>query len=161
MERNTIVFDDTIAKKYDDLLGPFVFEPYAADLVRRIDFTNVKSVLEIAAGTGRVTKHLSDHLPEGAKLTATDLNPGMLALASHIIKSDAIDWKTADMTSLPFEDNQFDLVVIQFGVMFAPDKVQALKEIRRVLKTGGQLIFNTWGPLYRLVCKSLRRGCLY
>jgi ubiquinone/menaquinone biosynthesis C-methylase UbiE len=147
MEQNTIVFDDTIAKNYDDLLGPFIFEPYAVDLVNRIDLRQVKNVLEIASGTGRVTKHLSEKLPLGAKLTATDLNLGMIALAAQRITNENIDWHTADMQALPFEDNVFDLVVCQFGIMFPPDRVKALKEIRRVLKPGGQLVFNTWGPI--------------
>jgi len=147
MEQNTIVFNDTIAKNYDDLLGPFIFEPYAVDLVKRVDLTKVDKVLEIASGTGRVTKHLSEKLPSGAMLTATDLNPGMLALAAERIANKNIEWQTADMQSLPFEDNIFDLVVCQFGIMFPPDRIKALQEARRVLKPGGQLIFNTWGPI--------------
>lgn len=147
MNQNPIIFNDAIAQNYDAILGPFVFEPYAIDILERIDFTGVQNVLEIASGTGRVTKHLAANLPVGAQLIATDLNPGMLAVASQVITADTVEWKIADMMALPFEDETFDLVVCQFGVMFAPDKLGALKEIRRVLKKGGILLFNTWGPI--------------
>jgi len=147
MNQNPIIFNDAIAQNYDDILGPFVFEPYALDILDRIDFTGVRNVLEIASGTGRVTKHLGARLPEGAKLVATDLNPGMLAIAKERISFGDIEYQTADMMDLPFADASFDVVVCQFGIMFAPDKPGALKEMRRVLRTGGTLIFNTWGPI--------------
>lgn len=147
MKDKPIVFDSSVAQNYDDLLGAFMFEPFALDLLKRSSIAGVENVLELACGTGRVTKHLSEYLPENASLTATDINPGMIAVAKSRIVSTNIKWDTADISSLPYQDNSFDLIVCQFGIMFVPDKVKALQEIYRVLQPGGRLIFNTWGPI--------------
>lgn len=150
-----LVFNATIAHQYDACLGPFLFEPYAFDLVERTELSGVAHVLELACGTGRVTRHLLAHLPPAARLTATDLNAGMLALAQEKLSATNVTWATADMAKLPYEDNQFDLVACQFGVMFVPDKQQAFTEMNRVLRPGGQLVLNTWGPLPKTACGPL------
>lgn len=147
MKDKPIVFDSSVAQNYDDLLGAFMFEPFALDLLEKSSIAGVENVLELACGTGRVTKHLSEFLPEKASLTATDINPGMIAVAKSRIASPNIKWETADISSLPYQDNTFDLIVCQFGIMFVPEKVKALQEIYRVLQPGGRLIFNTWGPI--------------
>ncbi|MTH15835.1 methyltransferase domain-containing protein [Flavobacterium sp. LC2016-01] len=147
MKDKPIVFDSSVAQNYDDLLGAFMFEPFALDLLERSRIASVENVLELACGTGRVTKHLSDLLPSKASLTATDINPGMIAVAKSRVPSAEVKWETADISKLPYDDNTFDLIVCQFGIMFVPDKVKALEEIYRVLQPGGRVIFNTWGPI--------------
>jgi ubiquinone/menaquinone biosynthesis C-methylase UbiE len=104
----------------------------------------VEHLLELACGTGRVTKHLLDLIPDNGELIAADLNPGMLEVAKEKIKNDKIQWKLADAQNLPFEDEQFDHQVFQFGVMFFPDKGKSFREANRVLKPDGKYIFNTW-----------------
>ena len=143
MKSTQIVFDGLVAQNYDDLLGPFIFEPFATNLVGNIDSKQLQDVLEIACGTGRVTKHLRKVLPYDARLTATDLNAGMIAVAKQKMPLNTIVWDTADMINLKYNDECFDLIVCQFGVMFAPDKDKAFAEMYRVLKNGGRLIFNT------------------
>lgn len=147
MKEKAIVFNGSVAQNYDDCLGPFVFEPFALDLLERIDTTKTGAVLELACGTGRVTKHLTEKLPVTSIVMATDLNAGMIAVAKEKVLSPAVKWATVDMTNIPFDENNFDLIVCQFGLMFAPDKLKALIEIRRVLKEGGKLIFNTWDSI--------------
>lgn len=140
-------FTGTIPGNYDQFMGPLFFEPYANDLAARIKEQPARKVLEIACGTGRVTKHLRKALPADTTLVATDLNAGMLAVAKYNLANENIEFKEADAQSLPFDDNSFDLVVCQFGFMFMPDKPKAFREVYRVLTTGGQLIFNTWDKL--------------
>lgn len=140
---DNISFSGTIPEVYEHYLGPLLFEPFAKDLSCRIKNKKNKTVLELACGTGRVTKYLSKLLPD-AKITATDLNPDMLEVAKRKVANDIIEWKHTDMQEIPFEDSKFDLVVCQFGIMFVPDKPKAFKEIFRVLNTGGVLLFNTW-----------------
>ncbi|MDQ2771787.1 MAG: class I SAM-dependent methyltransferase [Bacteroidota bacterium] len=147
MQPTAFVFDDTIAQNYDDYLGPFTFEPFAADLAGRATATPAAHALELACGTGRVTRHLAAHLAPPAQLTATDLNAGMLAVAQRNIRAPDVAWDLVDMTHIPYADETFDLVVCQFGVMFAPDKPQALREMHRVLVPGGRLLFNTWADV--------------
>ena len=117
------------------------------DLAARAEEKKPKKVLEIACGTGRVTRHLRDVLPADSMLVATDLNESMLGVAKHNLTGRNIEFKEADAQSLPFEDSSFDLIVCQFGFMFMPDKGKAFSEAYRVLKEGGQLLFNTWDRL--------------
>lgn len=137
-------FNGDIPQYYDKYLGPFLFEPYALELVTRVITDNVKNTLEIACGTGRLTRHLRGILPENVILTAIDLNPDMLRLAQEKFVGENIRFMQADAQALPFEDNSFDLIACQFGFMFVPDKGKAFREAFRVLKYGGCLLFNTW-----------------
>jgi SAM-dependent methyltransferase len=102
------------------------------------------AVLEIAAGTGVVTRHLAAQLPANASIVSTDLNQAMLDHAASVGTSRAVTWRQADAMSLPFADNTFDVVVCQFGAMFFPDKAAAFAETRRVLRPGGRFLFNVW-----------------
>jgi len=139
----TTAFTGAIPANYENYLGPFLFEPYADDLVSRLQHKKYNDILEIACGTGRVTAHLARSV-QFDTLVATDLNPDMLDMAKEKVKSDKIKWMQANAMDLPFADRYFDLVVIQFGIMFFPDKQKGLKEAYRVLRPAGKLIFNTW-----------------
>ena len=129
---------------YDRLMVPATFEPFAADLARRIAAKPSRRVLEVAAGTGVVTKALVD-LPGVEEVVATDLNPGMVETGRRNVPG--ARWDTADALALPFNSGEFDAVVCQFGVMFFPDKVAGMAEARRVLATGGTFYASTWGRL--------------
>lgn len=146
---NVVAFAGSIPVNYEKYLGPFLFEPYALDLVSRLQDKKYNDILEIACGTGRVTKHLASSVKHDT-LTATDLNQDMIDMAKEMIPDKKIKWQQADALSLPFVDNSFDLVVIQFGIMFFPDKEKGLGEAFRVLKPGGKLIFNTWNKVDRI-----------
>jgi SAM-dependent methyltransferase len=138
------VFAGSIPKLYEEYLVPLIFEPYAMDLADRVARRSITRVLEIAAGTGVVTRRLASVLPESVTIVATDLNQPMLDLASAVGTRRPVEWRQADALQLPFEDGAFDAVVCQFGVMFFPDKSKAFSEARRVLRSGGVFIFNAW-----------------
>lgn len=138
------VFAGTLPQMYQAHLVPLIFEPYAVDLVKRLVARPVSRVLEIAAGTGVVTRTLVSLLPESVSLVASDLNQAMLDQAAALGTSRPVEWRRADAMQLPFEDGAFDAVVCQFGVMFFPDKAKAFAEGRRVLRSGGLLLFNVW-----------------
>jgi ubiquinone/menaquinone biosynthesis C-methylase UbiE len=146
MSSTILSFGGSIAEQYEELLGPFLFEPFAADLAERIGDLPASSVLELACGTGRVTRHLAAALGPDARLVATDLNAEMLSVARKAVLHPRVSWAEADIAALPFGDAEFDLVVSQFGMMFPGDKAAAFAETRRVLRPGGRLLFNTWGP---------------
>ena len=127
-----------------------LFEPYAQDLARMLDVKDKGRVLEIACGTGIVTRHLRNRLPAGAALVATDLNQPMIDYARRKLTGvRGIEWQTADACALPFPDKSFDAVVCQYGLMFVPDKPAAVREARRVLARGGTYLLNTWDSLER------------
>jgi SAM-dependent methyltransferase len=129
---------------YDRWLAPTVFRPFAADLARRASARTPERVLELAAGTGVLTRELLPVLP-GAAVTATDLNEAMVEFGRQ--RTPGATWRQADAMELPFRPGEFDLVACQFGVMFFPDKPAAFSEARRVLAPGGTFLFNTWAGL--------------
>jgi ubiquinone/menaquinone biosynthesis C-methylase UbiE len=143
----TDAFSGSVPENYDRYLGPVLFEPYARELVARIPRRDGVRVLEIACGTGIVTRHLRDALPPSATVTATDLSEAMVGYAARSVAAAGIVWQPADAQSLPFGDGAFDLAVFQFGLMFLPDKVRGFAEARRVLAPGGQLIAAVWQSL--------------
>jgi SAM-dependent methyltransferase len=138
------VFTGSIPKLYDTYLVPLIFEPYAADLADRLSSRSLSCVLEIAAGTGVVTRALASRLHENVSIVATDLNQAMLEQASAVGTKRPVEWRQADAMQLPFGDGIFDAVVCQFGVMFFPEKAKAFSEARRVLRQGGVFLFNVW-----------------
>lgn len=141
---NDKAFTGSVPKFYETYLVPMIFEPYAADLAQRVVARAPTRVLEIAAGTGVVTRRLAAALPESVAIVATDLNQAMLDEAAVVGTSRPVEWRQADAMQLPFPDGAFDAIVCQFGVMFLPDKPKAFAEARRVLSPGGVFIFNVW-----------------
>lgn len=137
-------FGGSIPRLYEAYLVPLIFQSYAEDLANRLASRPLARVLEIAAGTGVVTRCLASVLPQDVAIVATDLNRPMLDMAAEIGTNRPVAWRQADAMQLPFEDAQFDAVVCQFGVMFFPDKPQVFSEARRVLRPGGVLLFNVW-----------------
>jgi SAM-dependent methyltransferase len=137
-------FAGSIPELYQQYLVPLIFEPYAADLARRLAGPPLRRVLEIAAGTGVVTRQLAATLPESVTIVATDLNQAMLDQAAATGTSRPVEWRQADASELPFPDGSFDAVVCQFGAMFFPDKPRAFAEARRVLRAGGVFLFSVW-----------------
>jgi len=138
-------FTGAIPRFYDRHLGPVIFAPCAQDLVARLRPSPRMRVLEVACGTGIVTAKLCARLPADGRLVATDLNQAMLDHGKSALPADPrLEWRVADAGQLPFPDAAFDAWLCQFGVMFFPDKLAALREARRVLAPGGRLLFNVW-----------------
>lgn len=141
-------FLGSIPELYDRHLGPVIFEPYAADLARRVTVAMASTaapMLEIACGTGILTRHLRAGLPPDVRLVATDLNQPMIDHARAKPGAfDAIDWRQADAEALPFPSASFAALACQFGLMFVPDKEAAFREARRVLAKDGLFAFNVW-----------------
>lgn len=144
---NSIRYSAAAAQHYEKYSGPVFFEPYAVEVANRIDSSSVKVALEIACGTGRVTRHLRSVITPEAKLIATDLSPDMLQVAKEELSGLPIEWQVADAQELAFENHSIDCIVCCFGYMFVPEKIKAFKEAFRVLRQGGTLLFTTWDRL--------------
>lgn len=135
---------DEVVIPYDRDLGPVLFEHYGADTARRIAELAPKNVLEIAAGTGIVTRHLRNVLAKDANLTATDISDSMMDVARQKFAPDEqVTFQNVDATALPYDDEAFDAVVCQFGVMFF-DRDKGFREVYRVLKPNGRYLFRVW-----------------
>ena len=156
MSTTNFSFSGSIPEKYDRYLGPYIFEPYAIYITERIKNSPGK-VLEIACGTGRVTMHIAKKIGRHAKLIATDINPDMLEIAKQRVDAKNVQWQVADAQQLSFDDNSFDCIVCQFGYMFLPDKQKGFNEAWRVLKPGGQFLFNTWDKVENNITAYISR----
>jgi SAM-dependent methyltransferase len=147
-------FAGSIPENYERYLVPLIFDDSAADLVGRLAVPAGGHVLETACGTGAVTRHLRARLDASVEITATDLSPAMIEHAKAVVGpavapavGPGVAFRQADATALPFADGAFDAVICQFGVMFYPDKAAGYREAARVLKPGGQFVFNVWDSL--------------
>jgi ubiquinone/menaquinone biosynthesis C-methylase UbiE len=142
------LFAGPIPEIYDRLLVPLIFEVYAADLAERVTALKPQRVLELAAGTGALSRAMASRLSPATRILSTDLNQPMLDRAAARQNGDGrVAWQQADALALPLEDQRIDLVACQFGVMFFPDKVKGYREAHRVLRPGGHYIFNVWDRL--------------
>jgi SAM-dependent methyltransferase len=119
--------------------------PNAAKLVRFAEIAPGEHVLDVATGTGVVAVTAAR---AGAHVTGLDLTPTLLEHAHENARLAGVpvQWQEGDAEQLPFADGVFDVVVSQFGHMFAPRASLAIAEMRRVLKPGGRIAFATWPP---------------
>lgn len=139
----------SVADRYDRLMGPIFFAPTATAVAGHIESVlgvPAPAVLEVAAGTGRLTQALCRALPS-ARITATDVSRPMLEYAQTRRGLPAVRWMLGDAHDLPFQNADFDLVVSQFGVMFFSDRGRALREAARVLMPGGCYVQTSWDVL--------------
>lgn len=162
MSASAAEFSGSVPGFYDRYLGPILFEPFARDLVARLPNRERLRVLELACGTGILTRRIRESLPDSATVIATDLNQAMIEYAREVVHAPDIEWRQADAQALPFADGSFDVVACQFGFMFLPDKVQGFREARRVLADGGLLLANAWlslnaNPPMRTIHETLAR----
>lgn len=161
MTDNSSGFTGSIPEFYDSCLGPAWFEAFAFDLAQRLPPTPAGDVLEIACGTGLLTRAVRERLDPALRLMATDLSPAMLDYGrKKLSEYSGIDWQEADAGRLPFDDGSFGAVVCAFGVMFVPDKRAAFREIRRVLREGGLFLFNVWDRLEDNPCSVVNAAVI-
>lgn len=136
-------FAGSVPDTYAATMVPMLFEPYAAELADRIAADRPASILEVAAGTGVLTRALAARLPD-ARILATDLSQPMLDRAARAADLPTVTWQQADAQRLPVDAASVDVVACQFGIMFVPDKVLAYRQARRALTPGGRLMMSTW-----------------
>ena len=163
MKKSDAAFTSSIAANYEEYLLPLLFTPYANDLAGRLRVPTGATLLEIAAGTGALTRIIAEQLPADVAILATDINDGMLDIATQVTRKKNVQFRQADAMQLPFADASFDAIVCQFGVMFFPDKVTAYKEALRVLKPGGTFLLNAWDRLENNlvafeICQAVRQA---
>ncbi len=141
-------FTGSIPENYERHLVPLIFADYAKLLANAVDTSAKLDVLELACGTGIVTRSILEDLPSGSRLLATDINEPMIAQARKAIgNAPQVSFKNADAANLPFSENSFDALVCQFGIMFVSERQKAYGEAARVLRPGGKFHFNVWDRL--------------
>lgn len=117
----------------------------AAELVAFAGVRAGQKVLDVACGTGVVAITAAR---AGARVTGLDLTPELIERARYNaqLAGMVVEWHEGDVEKLPFADGTFDVVVSQFGHIFAPRPAVAIAEMLRVLKPGGTIAFSTWPP---------------
>ena len=131
---------------YERYLVPAITSLWAADLIDRAPLRPEDRVLDIACGTGVVTRLAAQRIATG-RVVGLDLNPGMLAAARIAGKGAAIEWLEGSALSLPFEDSCFDVVLCQLGLQFFPDQSLALREMKRVLAPSGRVALSVYSAI--------------
>jgi ubiquinone/menaquinone biosynthesis C-methylase UbiE len=134
----------TPAEIYEQHMVPAIFARWAPDLVEAARVRAGGRALDVACGTGAVTRILSERVGPAGAVVALDINPGMLAVARVAAPARNIEWREGSAVSLPFPEATFDHVLCQQGLQFFPDKPAALAEMKRVLKPGGRLALACW-----------------
>lgn len=108
-------------------------------------------VLDVACGTGVLTRLVAISIGPRGRVVGLDLNPDMLAVGRKITNNSSsatpIEWREGDACAIPFDDEAFDIVFCEFGLISIPDRIAALKEMRRVLMSGGRLTVSVWGSI--------------
>jgi len=134
---------------YERYIVRSLFRPWTEDLIARIDRIAAKRILDLACGTGIVTRMLAPRAPVNVAFTGLDISPGMLAKAEALTEDleAQLEWQEGCATCMPFPEDAFELILCQQGLQFFPDHYASLKEIQRVLVPGGSAIISVWGPL--------------
>jgi len=144
---------------YEELFVPALFAQWAPRMADAVGAVPGQRALDVACGTGILARELAARLC-GGNVAGIDINEGMLSVARA--RAPEIHWRCAHADALPFDDQRFDIVASQFGLMFFPDRVAALGEMWRVLEPGGRLAVAVWAslddtPAYAAVVAMLRR----
>lgn len=137
-----------------------IFRPLAEATVGSIDIDASDRVLDVACGTGIVSRVLEENHPALARIVGVDLNPSMIEKSRCLTSGGRgrIEWYRSDVAELPFQDHSFSLAICQQGLQYFPDKEAALVEIRRVLEPGGRLAVTVWSgasPLFVAIANAL------
>lgn len=148
-------------ENYDRYFVPAIGAPLATALVRLAALRPSERVVDVACGTGVVARLAAERVGATGSVVGVDVNPGMLRVARAVTPPGmAIEWHEASAEALPLPDDAFDVVFCQLGLQFFPEKLAALREMRRVLTPGGRLFVNVPGlipPVFATFAEALSR----
>jgi len=136
---------------YETVFVPAMMGQWASRVIAFANPQPGERILDVACGTGALTRVVAQSVGPNGRVVGLDLYSDMLAIA-QTIKLDPsntapIEWREGDASAIPFENESFDIVFCNFGLMFFPDRVAALKEMRRILKPNGRLALAVWGSI--------------
>jgi ubiquinone/menaquinone biosynthesis C-methylase UbiE len=142
-------FTGTAAETYQRHFVPAIATPVSTGLLAIARLQPGERVLDVACGTGLVTRRAAEQVGPTGAVTGVDLAPDMIdvAKATEGPAGAHIEWHVADAASLPLPDASYDVVLCQMGLMFMEDRTAALAEMRRVLTPGGRIALNTPGKI--------------
>jgi len=140
-----------MAENYERYFVPAIFRPWAMDLLDLTAPQQGERVLDVACGTGIVSRLAAERVGSSGNVIGLDINPGMLAVAGSATPAGApIEWRQGNAEDLPFPDEAFDLVLCQQGLQFFPNKPVALREMHRVLAPNGRVALSVWRDIQHI-----------
>jgi ubiquinone/menaquinone biosynthesis C-methylase UbiE len=142
-------FTGTAAENYQRDFVPLIATPVSKDLLHVADLQPGQHVLDVACGTGHVTRAAAERVGDTGTVTGIDIAPDMIEVAKSVpVPAGAsVEWQIADAAALPIPDASADVVLCQMGLMFMENRPAALAEMRRVLEPSGRLVINTPGRI--------------
>ncbi len=154
-------FPRSVPENYERYFVPMIGRPVAEMLIDAAELQPGQRVLDVACGTGVVARLAARKVGSAGAVAGLDINPGMLAVARSVAPAElGIQWHEASAEAMPLPDEAFDVVLCQMGLQFMTDRLQALREMRRVLRSGGRVAINVpgpIGPLFQIVADTMRR----
>jgi ubiquinone/menaquinone biosynthesis C-methylase UbiE len=133
------------AKIYEEGYLPALFKEWCPLVIEAANIQKGHRVIDVACGTGALATAVSDHIGTEGTTVGIDINEGMLKIARS--KSSSVEWLNAPAEALPFEDDNFNCAVSQFGLMYFENQENAIREMMRVLHPGGSLAVVVWDEL--------------
>ena len=138
---------ENTAKVYEEMLVPALFREWAVRLAKAEEIEPFHNILDVACGTGVLTREVNKKLTEGS-ITGLDPNPGMLSVAKQ--NAPDITWHLGTAEEIPFSEENFDVVISQFGLMLFSSPKTGLVEMKRVLTPNGWLIVAVFDSINRM-----------
>ncbi|SEO84538.1 class I SAM-dependent methyltransferase [Trujillonella endophytica] len=152
-------YSGTAAELYQRFFVPSIATPVSAEFLRTAALQPGARVLDVACGTGVITRAAAEQVGPTGSVTGIDLAPDMIEIAESVPSGGApIAWQVADAASLPLPDESYDVALCQMGLMFMEDRAGALGELHRVLAPGGRVVVNTPGriqPLFEVMERAI------
>lgn len=137
------------AEGYQRDFVPPMFRPSAEGMLERVPPAPGARVLDAGCGTGVVALLAAERVGAEGRVAGLDLNPAQLAVAAGLPGADAVEWRQGELAELPYPAGSFDVAYCHHVLQFVPDRLGALRELRRVLARGGRLAVATWGSIER------------
>jgi ubiquinone/menaquinone biosynthesis C-methylase UbiE len=151
---------DNAAENYEKISARYILGPWAQVLVGAAELKGGEKILDLACGTGIVSRAAAEQLGASGHITGLDSNAGMLRVAQRIgvQGSCTTDWVEGNACDMPLEDGIFDALLCQQGLQYFPDQAKAISECYRVLRAGGRACFNIWagaGPYNEALARAI------
>ena len=150
------------AKTYEEQNVPSLLRPLAELTLQRVVVNEGDRIIDVACGTGILGRLVAQKLGTAGSVVGVDLNPAMIEVAREYSPKTSVnvEWLQGDVTDLQFPDASFDITFCQQGLQFFPEKVAALKELRRVTTPGGSINLTVWSavsPVNAAISDALAR----
>lgn len=144
---NASDYNGTGPENYEKFFVPAIGAPLAKDLVASACLQPGERILDVACGTGVVTRLAAKQVGQPGSVAGLDVNPGMLSVARSVTPNEfAIDWYESSAEAMPLPDASFNVALCQMGLQFIPNKRKALEEIRRIVQPDGRVVLSLPGP---------------